>query len=58
MSLRREGITGNWVKLHNEVHVFYSPPNIVWVIRSRRISWVGHVAGMGEKSIQKFGWKT
>jgi hypothetical protein len=37
-------------KLHNdELHSLYSPPNIVRVIKSRRLRWVGHVARMGER---------
>jgi hypothetical protein len=40
---------GSWRKLHNdEFHSLYSSPNIVRVIKSRRIKWVGHVARMGE----------
>jgi hypothetical protein len=36
-------------KLHNdELHRLYSSPNIVRVIKSRRIRWAGHVACMGE----------
>jgi hypothetical protein len=39
---------GSWRKLHNdELHCLYSSPNIVRVIKSRRIRWVGHVARMG-----------
>jgi hypothetical protein len=34
----------------NEVVLSYSLPNIVWVVKSRRIRWVGHVAPMGEES--------
>jgi hypothetical protein len=38
-----------WRKLHNvELHSLYSSPNIVKVIKSRRMRWVGHVARMGE----------
>jgi hypothetical protein len=38
-----------WRKLHNdELHNLYSSPNIVRVIKSRRIRWAGHVAHMGE----------
>jgi hypothetical protein len=40
---------GSWKKLHNdELHSLYSSPNIVRVIKSRRIRWAGHVARMGE----------
>jgi hypothetical protein len=36
-------------KLHNdELHSLYSSPNIVRVIKSRRMRWAGHVACMGE----------
>jgi hypothetical protein len=39
---------GLWRKLHNdELHSLYSSPNIVRVIKSRRMSWVGHVACTG-----------
>jgi hypothetical protein len=35
-------------KLHNdELHSLYSSPNIVRVIKSRRMRWVGHMAYMG-----------
>jgi hypothetical protein len=38
---------GSWRKLHNvELHNLYSSPNIVRVIKSRRMRWVGHVACM------------
>jgi hypothetical protein len=40
---------GSWRKLHNdELHNLYSSPNIVRMIKSRRMRWVGHVAHMGE----------
>jgi hypothetical protein len=40
---------GSWRKLHNdELHDLYSSPNIVRVIKSRRIRWAGYVARMGE----------
>jgi hypothetical protein len=40
---------GSWRKLHNdELHSLYFSPNIVRVIKSRRMRWVGHVAHMGE----------
>jgi hypothetical protein len=40
---------GSWRKLLNdELHSLFSSPNIVRVIRSRRMRWTGHVARMGE----------
>jgi hypothetical protein len=40
---------GSWRKLHNdELHSLYSSPNIIRVIKSRRMRWAGHVARMGE----------
>jgi hypothetical protein len=42
-------VDGSWRKLHNdEPHNLYSSPNIVSVIKSRRMRWAGHVAGMRE----------
>jgi hypothetical protein len=40
---------GSWRKLHkDELHDLYSSPNIVRVIKSRKMRWAGHVARMGE----------
>ena len=42
-------MTGEWRKLHNEeLKDLYSLPNIVRVVKSRRMRWTGHVARMGE----------
>ena len=42
-------VTGEWRKLHNkELNDLYSSPNIVRVIKSRRMRWAGHAARMGE----------
>jgi hypothetical protein len=39
---------GSWIKFHDdELHSLYSSPNIVRVIKSRRMRWAGHVACMG-----------
>jgi hypothetical protein len=47
---RRDEVTGEWRRLHNEELIdLYSSPNIVWVIKSRRMRWAGHVARMGER---------
>jgi hypothetical protein len=47
---KRDEVTGKWRRLHNEeLNDLYSSPNIIRVIKSRRIRWAGHVAHMGEK---------
>jgi hypothetical protein len=47
---RRDEVTGNWRRLHNEeLNDLYSSPNIVRVIKWRRMRWAGHVAHMGEE---------
>ena len=47
---RRDEVTGEWRRLHNEeLNGLYSSPNIVWVIKSRRMRWAGHVARMVEE---------
>ena len=46
---KRNEVTGEWRKLHKEeLNNLYSSPNIVRVIKSRRMRWAGHVARMGE----------
>ena len=46
---KRDGATGEWRKLHEEeLNELYSSPNIVRVIKSRRMRWVGHMVGMEE----------
>jgi len=47
---RRDEVTVEWGRLHNEeLNDLYSSPNIVWVMKSRRMRWDGHVARMGEE---------
>ena len=47
---RRDEVTGEWRKLHNEeLNDLYCSPNIVRVIKSRRMRWAWHVARMGEE---------
>jgi hypothetical protein len=45
-----EEVTGDWRRLHNEeLHDLHSPPDIIRVIKSRRMRWAGHVARMGKR---------
>ena len=46
---RRDEVTGEWRRLHNEVlNDLYPSPNNVRVIKSRRMRWAGYVARTGE----------
>jgi hypothetical protein len=47
---KRDEVTGEWRKLHNEeLNDLYCSLSIVWVIKSRRMGWAGHVARVGER---------
>jgi hypothetical protein len=47
---KRDEVTGEWRQFHNEeLHNLYSLPNIITMIKSRRMRWAGHVARMREK---------
>ena len=45
---KKDEVTGEWIKLHKEFRDLYSLPNIVRVVKSRRMRWAGHVARMGK----------
>jgi hypothetical protein len=46
---KRDDVTGGWRKLHNEeLHNSNFSPNIIRMIKSRRMRWAGHVARMGQ----------
>jgi hypothetical protein len=47
---KRDEVTGDWRKLHNEeISDLYSLPNMLWVVKSRRMRWAEHVACSSEK---------
>jgi len=49
---RRDEVTGEWKKLHNEeLNDLYCSSDIVRVTKSRRMKWVGHVARRGERRV-------
>ena len=49
---RRDEVTGEWRRLHNEeLNDLYFSPNIMRVIKSRRMRWAGHVARTGEERV-------
>jgi hypothetical protein len=51
---KRDEVTGEWRKLHNEeLNDPYSLPNIVWVVKLRRMRWAGHVARMEERGMHR-----
>jgi hypothetical protein len=60
VGLKRDGVTGEWKKLHNEeLNDLYGSKNIIRVIKSRRKKWAKHVAFLGEGGgIQSFGGET
>jgi hypothetical protein len=46
----RDEVTGDWRRLHNEqFYDLYSSPNIIWMIKLRKIRWAGHLACMEER---------
>ena len=45
---KRDKVTGEWRRLHNkELYALYSSPDIIRVIKSKRLRWARHVARMG-----------
>jgi hypothetical protein len=53
----RDEVTGEWRKLPNEeLNDLYSSPNIVWVIKSRRMRWAGHVTRRRGEVYTGFWW--
>jgi hypothetical protein len=54
--LKRDEVTGEWGKLHNEeLRELYSSLSIIRMIRSRRMRWAGNVVRMGRRGRLRIG---
>jgi hypothetical protein len=54
---KRDDVTGDWRKLHyEELHNFYSSPNIIRMIKSRKMRCAGHVERMWERGMYIGNW--
>jgi hypothetical protein len=50
MGYEHDEVTGEWKRLHKkELYALYSSPNVIRLIKSRRLRWAGHAARMGER---------
>jgi hypothetical protein len=57
MKGKRQQATREWRRQHNEeLNDLYSSPNIILVIKSRRLRWAGHVARMGGREVRTGFW--
>ena len=55
---KRDEVTGEWRKLHNELNDLYCSQNSIRMIKQRSMRWTGHVALMGGRRVQGFGGET
>jgi hypothetical protein len=54
---KRDEVTQEWRRLHNkELYALYSSPNIIRVMKSRRLRWAGHVACMESGKVYTAFW--
>jgi hypothetical protein len=54
---KRDELTGEWRKLHKEeLNDLYCSPNVVRVMKSKRMIWAGHVARMGGGEVPTGFW--
>jgi hypothetical protein len=55
--LKRDEVIGSWRKLHNEeLYNLYCSPSIIRIIKSKKMTWVGHVARMGRSEMHIGFW--
>jgi hypothetical protein len=52
----REEVVVGWRRMRNELHNLYTSPNIIIVMKSRRMRWAGHVANMGAMGMYADFW--
>jgi hypothetical protein len=53
---KRDEVTGEWRKLHNEeLRDLHSSPSTIRIIESRRMRWAGNVARIGRR-VTRLGW--
>jgi hypothetical protein len=56
---KRDEVTGEWRKLHNEeLHNLYSSPDIIRQVKANEVGGACGTHGRGEKNVQGFGGKT
>jgi hypothetical protein len=54
---KRDEVTGEWRKLHNEeLRDLYSSPSIIRIMKSMRMRWAGHVTRMGRRGTRIDYW--
>jgi hypothetical protein len=54
---KRDEVMGKWRRLHyEELNDLYFSPNIIWVMKSRKMRWVRHVACMGRGEVHTGFW--
>jgi hypothetical protein len=54
---KRDEMTGEWKKLHNEeLRDFHSSPSVIRIIKSKTVRWAGHVARMGRRGMRIGYW--
>jgi hypothetical protein len=54
---KRDEVTGEWRKLHNEEFCdLYSSPSIIRIIKSRMMRWAGHIARIGSRGMHISYW--